>query len=227
MMTRAAWLLSACLLACSQPTIAPEGTAAPAEPSAAAAPELLARAPPAPPAAQPAAPAAAAAPQCPPELRCDPGALSREPPPVVTRVLVEKGAHRLHLIATDTVVKSYDVAIGYGGAGPKLREGDAVTPVGDYQITGKLATSPWHTLLGVSYPNYEDVKRHARMKAAGKIPPEANIGFGIALHGRRADMADGEHKRSDWTLGCVALDNDEIDELARFVKKGTPIRIVD
>jgi len=139
---------------------------------------------------------------------------------------VEKAAHRLHLIADPTVVKTYSIAIGWGGAGPKLREGDGVTPVGEYEITGRLAKSPWHTLLGVSYPNYEDVKRFAALKAEGKIPYDAKIGFGIALHGRRADQLDGEHKKTDWTLGCIAVDNEEIDEIAALVGKGTKIRIV-
>ncbi len=230
---RGLWAVGLFLFGCSQaPAIAEDP---PPAPSAAARESSLTRAPdpagaPPPTSAvavtQP-APAVPASDPCPSGLRCDDGALHREPAPSVTLVLVEKQAHRLHLVAGDTVVKTYRVALGYGGAGPKLREGDGVTPVGEYQITGKLATSPWHTLLGVSYPNYEDVKRHARMKAEGKIPPNANIGFGIALHGRRGDMSDGEHKSSDWTLGCIALDNDEIDELARFVKKGTKIRIVD
>ena len=108
-----------------------------------------------------------------------------------------------------------------------VRQGDGVTPVGTYKITGRLATSPWHTLLGVSYPNYEDVKRFSKLKAEGKVPHDANIGFGIAIHGRSANMLDGEHKKTDWTLGCIALDNAEVDELASLVKKETTVTIVD
>jgi len=164
---------------------------------------------------------------CPAHLSCDYDALIRDPTTHVSAIRVEKGPHRLHLLAGETVVKSYSVALGYGGAGPKLREGDGVTPIGTYKITGRLPTSPWHLLLGVSYPNYEDVKRFARLKAAGEVPHDANIGFGIALHGRRSDMADGQHKKSDWTLGCIAVDNHEIEEISRLVKTGTTITIVD
>jgi lipoprotein-anchoring transpeptidase ErfK/SrfK len=82
-------------------------------------------------------------------------------------------------------------------------------------------------LIGISYPNYDDVLRHARLKAEGTIPYDSNIGFGIALHGRAASQADGEHKASDWTAGCIAVDNPEIEEIASLVKKGTPITIVD
>jgi len=164
---------------------------------------------------------------CPAHLDCDYEALLRNPAPPVTAIRVEKAAHRLHLLAETTVVKSYRVALGFGGAGPKLREGDGATPVGTYKITGRLPTSPWHLLIGVSYPNYEDVKRLSRSKAEGKIPHDANIGFGIALHGRAADARDGEHKSSDWTAGCIAVDNDEIEEISKLVRAETTITIVD
>lgn len=199
---------------------APQAPALGAEPAKAGA-----AAPAAPAASGPAAPPANGA--CPVHLRCEHGALERDPTLQITAIRVEKAAHQLHLLVGDRVVKSYRVALGYGGAGPKLREGDGVTPLGTYEITGRLPTSPWHILLGVSYPNYEDVKRFARLKASGEIPPDANIGFGIALHGRGASMAEGEHKNSDWTLGCIAVDNLEIEEISRLVKSGTTITIVD
>jgi murein L,D-transpeptidase YafK len=153
--------------------------------------------------------------------------LKRDPATQVTAIRVEKGAHRLYLLAGQVVVRSYSVALGFGGAGPKTREGDGVTPTGSYKVTGRLPTSPWHILIGVSYPNYEDVKRFARLKASGEVPHDATIGSGIAIHGRRKDMADGEHKRSDWTLGCIAVDNEEIEEISKLIKQDTPILIVD
>ncbi len=164
---------------------------------------------------------------CPQHLRCDFDALRRDPKLVIDAIRVEKAAHRLYLLSDETAVKSYRVALGWGGAGFKRQEGDGVTPVGSYKLTGRLATSPWHLLIGVSYPNYEDVKRFAAMKRAGEVAPDANIGFGIALHGRRKDALDGEHKKTDWTAGCIAVDNDEIEEIAGLVKTGTPITVVD
>ncbi len=174
-----------------------------------------------------AASAAPEAPPCPTGKVCDYAAFDAVPRPVITAVYAEKRAHRLHLLSEGRVVKSYTIALGWGGEGPKQREGDGVTPTGTYQLTGTLATSPWHTLIGISYPNYDDVLRHARLKAEGRIPFDAHIGFGIALHGRAARHADGEHKASDWTAGCIAVDNPEIEEIASLVKKGTPITIVD
>ncbi len=173
----------------------------------------------------PASPETPPGPQCPDGFRC---AFERFGEKTrISEVRVHKRAHRMLLLSEDVVVRQYSVALGYGGLGPKKREGDGVTPTGTYRMTGKLAKSPWHTLIGVSYPNYDDVLRHASLKASREIPHDAGIGFGIAVHGRSANQADGEHKNSDWTLGCIALDNDEIDEFSRVVPKGTPIIIED
>lgn len=168
-----------------------------------------------------------AKPACPAGFECDYGVLDRDKARSVTGIHVDKSDHLLHLLSDGVVVKTYTVALGWGGAGYKKREGDGVTPVGTYKITGRLPTSPWHILLGVSYPNYEDVKRFSKLKAEGEVPHDANIGFGIALHGRPARMQDGEHKKTDWTLGCIAVDNTEIEEISALVKKDTTITIVD
>jgi hypothetical protein len=173
------------------------------------------------------APSASTAPSCPAHLRCDFDALSRDSKLAIDAIRVEKSAHRMYLLADDLAVKRYSVALGWGGSGNKRREGDGVTPVGSYKLTGRLQTSPWHVLIGVSYPNYDDVLRFAASKRAGEVPPNADIGFGIALHGRPKDALDGEHKKTDWTAGCIAVDNDEIEEIAGLVKTGTPITIVD
>jgi hypothetical protein len=219
------WLLLFAHIACAPPDSIESDTAESNDDVAVAHVEED-RSPPAPAAAATAAPALVE-PTCPQHLRCDFEALRRDPKLVVDAIRVEKAAHRLYLLSDETAVKSYRVALGWGGAGFKRQEGDGVTPVGSYKLTGRLATSPWHLLIGVSYPNYEDVKRFAALKQAGEVPPDANIGFGIALHGRRKDALDGEHKKTDWTAGCIAVDNDEIQEIAGLVKTGTSITIVD
>jgi len=162
---------------------------------------------------------------CPVGWTCDPSALERRPAPDITEVLIHKRAHRLYLVTGTTIVRSYAVALGYGGAGPKRFEGDAVTPIGTYAITGRLENTRWHTFLSVSYPNVEDQRRFADLKAHGAVPAGRGIGFGIAIHGHRADQLDGVHKLIDWTLGCVALDNGEIDEVASLVRDGTRVVI--
>jgi L,D-transpeptidase-like protein len=158
---------------------------------------------------------------CPTGFRCDPSAFGRQP---ITSLLVQKRAHALHLVAGTTIVRSYRVALGAGGLGQKAYEGDKVTPIGSYRITGRYS-SRWHTYLALDYPSQADRERHAQLVAAGDVPDGRGPGSAIALHGRRADMPDGLHKLIDWTLGCVALDNDEIDEVASLVSVGTAVVI--
>jgi murein L,D-transpeptidase YafK len=145
--------------------------------------------------------------------------------PQVTEILIEKTKHTLTLRAGEKVVATYRVAIGPGGAGPKRLEGDRVTPIGRYRVSGRIK-GLFHEFLVVSYPNADDVRRFAAAKRDGLVPKSSNIGNGIGIHGTGASDWPG-HKDSDWTLGCVALDNAEIDEIARKVPDGTPIVITD
>ena len=151
------------------------------------------------------------------------GGPSGEP---VTEIRIQKGAHRLDLVAADKVVKSYRVAIGPGGAGPKRMEGDRVTPVGTYRVSGRIK-GLFHNFLVVSYPNADDVRRYGELKRRGEIPAGRGIGNGIGIHGTGRKEWSGVHKESDWTLGCIALDDAEIDEIAGVVKDGTKIVITD
>jgi murein L,D-transpeptidase YafK len=149
-----------------------------------------------------------------------------EPPGQITEIRIDKSEHKLELVAGAGVVRTYKVALGPGGAGPKLYEGDKRTPVGTYQVSGRIKNL-FHQFLVVSYPNGEDKKRFAELKQRGEIPPGRGVGHSIGIHGAGGDEYAGTHKQTDWTLGCIALDDDEIDEVARLVKDGTKIVITD
>lgn len=166
------------------------------------------------------------APGCPAGFTCDFGALARLPPPKITELFVQKREHKLHLVTGKTIVKSYGVALGSGGFGLKRFEGDRVTPVGAYTITGRYP-SRWHTYLSLSYPNEEDQRRFADLVARGEVDKRRGPGSAIAIHGHRQDQQDKLHKQRDWTLGCVALDNQEIDEIAAVAPVGTRVVIED
>lgn len=145
----------------------------------------------------------------------------------VTRLVVRKSAHTLTLYDGARPLGTYRVAIGPGGPGPKLREGDKVTPTGRYHIVSRNP-SRFRVFLRLDYPNAADKARFADLKRRGVLEPNATIGGSIGIHGAPPErLAKPLHKQVDWTLGCVALDDDEIVALSARVADGTPVDIED
>ncbi|MCA9586914.1 MAG: L,D-transpeptidase family protein [Myxococcales bacterium] len=147
----------------------------------------------------------------------------------ITRVRIAKQAHSLELFAGDRLVARYSVAIGPGGAGPKLREGDKVTPTGRYHVV-RHQPSRYKTFLRLDYPNATDRARFAKLKREGQLPRSASIGGDIGIHGPPVDMDPLTKpllKRVDWTLGCIAVNEDEITEISSRVADGTVVDIDD
>lgn len=130
-------------------------------------------------------------------------------------VRVEKAARRLTLWHQGDLLKEYRVALGWNPVGPKEREGDGRTPEGHYRISGRNPASRFHLSLRISYPSAED---RARASAGGYAP-----GGDIMIHGLPpgASKMDG-----DWTAGCVAVSNAEIEEIWRVVPDGTAVEIL-
>jgi murein L,D-transpeptidase YafK len=144
----------------------------------------------------------------------------------VTLVRIDKSDHKLELLAGSKVLKTYKVAIGIGGMGPKQFEGDMTTPVGRYQITTRFRPL-FHQFIGVSYPNDNDRARYKELKRQGKVPEGRGVGHGIGIHGVGSRKLSGVHKEEDWTHGCIAMDDAEIDEFGGLVSEGTAIEITD
>ena len=135
------------------------------------------------------------------------------------RVLVEKSARRLTLLRNGTLLKTYRVALGRAPVGPKEREGDQRTPEGIYQIDFHKEDSDYHRALHVSYPEQRDIDRAA---ASG-----VSAGSDIMIHGlpNGRGWIGAFHRRTDWTAGCIAVTDFEIEEIWRAVPDGTPIEI--
>jgi murein L,D-transpeptidase YafK len=134
-------------------------------------------------------------------------------------ILILKKDHVMELLAGGKVIRTYKVALGQGGLAPKEREGDARTPEGHYIIDARTAESHYHKALHVSYPNAEDRKRAAKLG----VPP----GGAIMIHGlpNGKGWVGARHRLYDWTLGCIAVTDDEIDEIWNLVPVGTPVEI--
>lgn len=143
------------------------------------------------------------------ELRRDPA----------DRVLIEKKKRRLTLFSKANVIKIYKIALGGNPVGPKERQGDNKTPEGSYTIESRNQRSNYHLSLRISYPNEKD---KARAKALGVSP-----GGDIMIHGIKNGLSwvGGFHAEIDWTEGCIAVTNKEMEEIARLVPNGTPVEI--
>ena len=148
------------------------------------------------------------------------------------RIVVYKKARKLELYSDKTLVRSYRIGLGFNPVSDKQREGDGATPEGDFYVFVKNNKSAYYLSLGVSYPTVEDAERGLRdglitraqynsivdahrRKAA---PPQyTKLGGLIYIHGNGASR--------DWTLGCVALENEDMKELFDAVQVGTPVTI--
>lgn len=135
------------------------------------------------------------------------------------RILVVKSERRLTLLRAGKPLKNYLVALGGEPIGDKHCQGDNRTPEGIYRIDFKKWNSQYYHALHVSYPDASDV---AEAKKLGCSP-----GGDIMIHGLRAGFArfGALHRLSDWTLGCIAVTNEEMDEIWAAVDPGTVVEI--
>ncbi len=136
---------------------------------------------------------------------------------MLDRIVVEKAARRLTLWQGGKAVRHYSVALGFAPTGDKLRQGDGRTPEGVFRIDRRNDRSRFHLSLGLDYPQAED---RARAKAGGYDP-----GGDIMLHGQPNLMPVGMKAKGDWTAGCIALTNDQIEEIWRVTQIGTLVEI--
>jgi L,D-peptidoglycan transpeptidase YkuD (ErfK/YbiS/YcfS/YnhG family) len=135
------------------------------------------------------------------------------------KVLIEKKERRLTLLSKGEVIKTYRIALGGNPVGPKERQGDNKTPEGTYIIDSRNGNSGYHLSLHISYPNQNDKRR---AKELGVSP-----GGNIMIHGIKNGFSwiGASHAKIDWTEGCVAVTNDEMEEIYKLVPNGTIVEI--
>jgi tetratricopeptide (TPR) repeat protein len=143
-------------------------------------------------------------------------ALWKEP---ADKILIEKKERRLTLLSKGEVLKTYKIALGGNPNGPKERQGDNKTPEGAYVIDSRNRDSRYHLSLHISYPNGKDKKR---AKELGVSP-----GGDIMIHGIKNGFswAGDFHTDVDWTKGCIAVTDEEIEEINKLAPNGTIVEI--
>jgi murein L,D-transpeptidase YafK len=155
-----------------------------------------------------------------------------KPPLKDPRIVVTKNERRLELFSAGLVVRRYKIGLGLSPVEDKIRQGDRRTPEGEFYVFTKNDKSAFYLSLGLSYPNIEDAERGLRDRLISrrqydaivrairrKATPPQNTALGgdIYIHGNGAS--------SDWTWGCVALENADMKELFDAVSVGTPVTI--
>lgn len=135
----------------------------------------------------------------------------------VDRIVIDKAARRMQVIVAGEVARVYHVSLGFEPTDNKQREGDGRTPEGLFRVDRRNATSAYHLSLGLDYPRPED---RAQAAAAGVSP-----GGDIFIHGQPNVLPAGITLPHDWTAGCIALANAEIEALWPWVAVGTPVEI--
>src|SRR5687767_11944889 len=148
------------------------------------------------------------------------------------RIIIFKSKRQLELYSDGAVVRTYRVGLGLNPVQDKQREGDRATPEGEFYIFTRNPRSAFHLSLGVSYPNIEDAERGLKsglitraqrntivraIKRKQGPPQDTALGGLIYIYGNGAG--------SDWTWGCVALENEDIEELYQAIPVGTPVTI--
>lgn len=149
------------------------------------------------------------------------------------RVVILKAKRQLHLFDGDVLVRTYTVDLGTEPAGQKRRAGDGKTPEGRFRVVSKNAQSPYHRFLGISYPDESAVASGLRdglistgeaarildAAASGQRPDwRTALGGGIGIHGHR--------RGTDWTGGCVAISDEQVEELFGVLRIGDPVEIL-
>lgn len=141
------------------------------------------------------------------------------PAPEAVKIVIKKNERRLLLYQKGELLKMFPVDLGKNPSGPKVYQGDMRTPEGDYFIVEKkdIGQTKFYLALVLNYPNEADRLRYDWAVKKGYLPKDIGIGGLIEIHGEGVGF--------DWTQGCIALDNPQMQELFRKIPVGTVVHI--
>ncbi len=143
--------------------------------------------------------------------------------PKPTVIVVHKLSRKLTFYQGITPLKSYPIALGNDPVNDKLCQGDACTPEGVYRVRAKYPHKRWDEFIWLDYPNAQNWLKFARAKEAGLLPPDAQIGGDVGIHGTEDPLRNlsGEN----WTQGCISLQNHDLEEIYPLVTEETLVVI--
>ena len=141
-------------------------------------------------------------------------------------IYIDKTTHTLSLRIGRTLLKQYKCVFGPHPLADKKYEGDKCTPEGEFHIQAKRPHAEWDKIMLIDYPTRESWQKFEANKAMGIIPSSATIGGGIGIHGVPKNKHYLIDKNINWTLGCISLTNEDIEEIYRYADIGTKVTIV-
>jgi len=141
-------------------------------------------------------------------------------------IVVIKETYELKVYDQDGWFATYPVVFGNKSLDDKMMEGDRKTPEGVYHIASKRPHEKWDKMMVIDYPTKADFEKFNQRKAQGLIPKGAKIGGGIAIHGTWAHDDIAVDLYQNWTNGCIALKDEDVDELYEMAPIGTKVTIL-
>jgi murein L,D-transpeptidase YafK len=143
----------------------------------------------------------------------------------IISIIIDKSDYSLSVYDDKGWYATYPVVFGNNSLEDKKMEGDKNTPEGTFHITGKKVHDKWFRFLMLDYPTRESWDKFKRRKATGEIPSSASIGGGVGIHGTwpHEDFVIDRYK--NWTMGCVSMKNNDVQDLYTYVGVGTTVTI--
>lgn len=140
-------------------------------------------------------------------------------------VLIDKSDYKLSIYAADTLVKEYDVVFGGNPVDDKHKEGDKCTPEGVFGMRDKYPHKSWSKFIWIDYPNEDSWRKFNKRKAEGIIKDGESIGGEVGIHGVPDGMDHVIDNKQNWTLGCISMRNNDVNEIYPYITKQTKITI--
>jgi murein L,D-transpeptidase YafK len=141
-------------------------------------------------------------------------------------IKIDKSSYTLSVLFKDTLLIKYPCVFGFNAVDDKAQEGDGCTPEGTFGIRSKYPHKSWKYFIWIDYPNEESWNKFNNRKASGEISSSATIGGEIGIHGVPEGTDSMIKDRTNWTLGCISLTNDDVEDLYKSLGEHTKILIV-
>lgn len=143
----------------------------------------------------------------------------------LVNVVIDKSDYTLSIFTADTLVKKYDVVFGGNPIDDKHKEGDKCTPEGVFGMRDKYPHRNWEKFIWIDYPNEDSWRKFNKRKADGIIKEGETIGGEVGIHGVPDGMDHMIDNKQNWTLGCISMKNNDVNEIYPYITKLTKITI--